>query len=100
MSSKELTANGTPLSPPLWWTVIKQIAPGVRMRQWVYAPLPPGPLNDVRNRWRGRCSTRPSVSNHEHAHQSGMRTTFSTLSELRSDSSELQIGANDDAENE
>ena len=31
----------------LWWIVIKQIAPGVRIRTQVYAPFPPGPFNEI-----------------------------------------------------
>jgi hypothetical protein len=45
-----ISNNGAPLPLPenaLWWTVIKQVAPGLRMRMQVYAPLPPLPLKDI-----------------------------------------------------
>ena len=51
IAATEIISNkGAPLSLPddaLWSIVIKQIAPGVRIRTQVYAPLPPGPFNEI-----------------------------------------------------
>lgn len=54
IAATEIISNaGAPLSLPadcLWWTVIKQLAPGVRMRRQVYGPLPPGPIDNIPER--------------------------------------------------
>jgi hypothetical protein len=51
IAATEIISNdGAPLPLPenaLWWTVIKQVSPGVRMRMQVYAPLPPLPLKEI-----------------------------------------------------
>ena len=47
---KVLSNKETPLQLPrnaFWWTVVKQIAPGVRARLQAYAPLPPGEFGEV-----------------------------------------------------
>ena len=61
-----ISNNGMPLAVPenaMWWVVIKQIAPGVRMRMQVYATLPPGPLNDIPEHVAQKVST--AAAEHE-----------------------------------
>jgi hypothetical protein len=51
IAATEIIGNGgAPLPLPegaLWWTIIKQVSPGVRFRVQVYAPLPPWPLKEI-----------------------------------------------------
>ena len=64
-----ISNNGMPLAVPenaMWWVVIKQIAPGVRMRMQVYAALPPGPLNDIPEHVAQKVFT--AAAEHEYSH--------------------------------
>jgi hypothetical protein len=51
IAATEIICNdGAPLPLPesaLWWTIIKQVRPGVRMRAQVYAPLPSWPFGEI-----------------------------------------------------